>query len=152
MKTSLRILGILLLGLFAISTVGCERKEDPPPTPITPVEPPAPPSHEEQLTGQYQLTRYELNLDGLIFTFQPPTVTGSLVIVEGGSFFARFVDNEGAETVIRSNKWSASATNIILEDDTSVITYTWQGTDLTLNITGPDPEDLSVTLDWEKKA
>ena len=43
MKTDLRILGILLLGLFAISMVGCERIEGLPS--ITPVEKPS--AHED---------------------------------------------------------------------------------------------------------
>ncbi len=151
MKTSLRIFGILLLGLFAISMVGCNG-EDPPPPPMVEVEPPAPPSPEEQLTGQYTLTRYELDLDGLIVAFEPPTVTGSLVIVNGGSFFAEFVDNEGNETVIRSSKWSATATNVIIEDDPTTITYTLQGTTLTLVLSDPDLEGISITLDWKKTA
>ncbi len=159
MKTSLRILGILLLGLFAISVVGCWRTEDPPQPPPIEDDPPSP---EEQLTGQYRLTwvelklevpaEAELELDELIFELEPPDVTGDIVMVNGGSFFMAYVYHEdGTEVVWKSDKWSATDTNIILEDDPTTITYTLSGTDLRLVLAHPDL-DGAILFKWEKKA
>ena len=148
MKTSLRILGILLLGLFAISTVGCERKEDPPPTPITPVEPPAPPSHEEKLAGEYELTRAETKFDdGTIVGFEPPLAQGSLILVNGGSYYLEFSIEGSGERNNRGDKWSATATTITFGESVS---YTLQGTTLTL--TEERDDGLVLIMHWKKKA
>ena len=145
MKTSLRILGILLLGLFAISTVGCERKEDPPPPPITPVEQPAPASHEEKLAGEYELIRLENNENGVIEVYEPPTFEGNMILVHGGSMYTIYID-EGDEHTYRSDAWSATTTTITYDEKS--VSYTLQGKILT--ITG-EHDDVIVTEKWKKK-
>ncbi len=148
MKTSLRIFGILLLGLFAISMAGCNG-EDPPIVNGGGGEvPPDPPSPEEQLAGEYELIRLESNVGGVIEAYEPPAVEGNMVLVHGGSIYVFYIDQYGDEHTSRSDAWSATATTITVEGDPA--RYTLQGTTLTLFFEEPE-FDLTTTTKWKKK-
>ncbi len=144
MKTRLRILGILLLGLFAIPVVGCEITEDPPPT--VPIE--QPPSHDEQLAGKYELIRLELIVDGRVDTVsEPPAVEGSLTLVRGGSLHM-FIELSGTIANVKSDSWFATGTTINI-DNSEYFLYTLEGEILTIPYTSRTEYSLKST--WQKK-
>ena len=155
MKISVHILRILLAGLFAISIVGCERTEDPPPpTPITPTKPPL--SHEEKLAGEYKLTRIEYNEDGVIEVLETPEIEGTLTLVHEGSLYMSISEAGDYEDCFRADTWNVTATTLTFDfedysgSDTLQGTYTLQGTTLTLIIEEPE-SDFTITMKWKKK-
>lgn len=141
MKTSLRVLTILLAGLFAISTIGCELFDDNGETKkATPIETVTPSnSYEKELSGWYSLTSITM---GAEVTLKPPAVKGTLAMSAGGLMLLS-VEKEGGggvldETIISlsSLKWSATSTHIFVKDDDikdDNIYYELSGTDLELN-------------------
>ncbi len=142
MKMSLRILRLLLIGLFAVTMLGCGGDDPPPPLP-----PPPPPEEtpEEKLAGEYELIRAETKVDdGAIVAFEPPLAQGSLILVAGGSFYLEFsIEGLGGDSG-RGDKWSATDTTLTLgEGDPD--SYTLQGTTLTITAG-------TVILQWKKKA
>lgn len=144
MKTRLRILGILLLGLFAISMAGCERTEDPPSARLI-VEPP---SHVEQLAGKYELIRLEHIVDGRTDSVnEPPVVEGSLTLVRGGSLHM-FIELSGTVGDIRSDSWLATGTTINI-DNSEYFLYTLEGEILTIPYNSRTEYSLKST--WQKK-
>ena len=137
MKTNLRILGILLLGLFAISVVGCGREENPPP----------PEDYVKKLAGDYELIRFEENEDGGIIGLEPPAIVGTLVLVEDGPVYISIVaSGAGYEDIRTLETWHATATKIFFATPTD---YTLQGDVLT--IITKDSDGSTTTVKWRKQ-
>ena len=144
---SLRIFGVMLTGLFAIFMSGCNGEDGQPIDSQPIIEKPL--SYEAQLAGEYELTKMEVTADGAGVSAEPPLVTGTLTLIEGGSLYMSFSgEGEFAElgSTARGNSWSATATTLAVEGDPA--RYTLRGTELTLII---DEDGATVTLTWKKK-
>ncbi len=144
---SLRVLKVLLIGLFTISMIGCELLDDGDggterETPMEIVTPSN--SYEKELSGTYSLTSVTKDVT---VKLEPPDVEGFLLIFSGSSI-ALNVKEAGlfGETIINitSPKWSATSTQIIVEGDYHY--YELQGTDLTLIL-----HDEALLLKFKKK-
>ena len=152
MKTSLRIFAILLIGLFAISMVGCNRNEEEKPPPVT-----ATLSHEEKLAGEYELLRFEENFYGDINAKVPPAIEGSMVLQNGGAAYFYFTEEYELEVVSETNEakaWSATATTITFIDDYGhhSLDYTLRGDVLTMTSDQSDDEGVDYEeFTWKKK-
>ena len=134
---------ILLLTLTWGGFSGCDNGEDIVTPPEVEIEPDSP-SPEEQLAGLYDLIRFDYEGDSLDVTppLEPPIATGTLVMFEGDTFTLKWEVKEkdgGTSMQIGPKKWEASTTNILLDDSDASISYTLQGTILTLKVrVGPD--------------
>ncbi len=145
MKTSLHILGILLLALFISATSGCGGGETKPDTGGTTVTPPPPPTPEEQLVGKYTLIKYSLKSeDGITVNLVPPKVSGTLVLKDDDQrSWTMDVHSDSGPLKFSGSGWTATATHLKLWPEEDADTYQLSGSILTFELG-------KLTLSWQK--
>ncbi len=144
MKTSLHILGILLLALFISATSGCGGGETKPDTGGTTVTPPPPPTPEEQLVGKYTLTNVVLKENDQEIVLEPPQASGTLVLEDNADrSWSMFVDLLGTQRGNSGDSWKATATQLTLGDGVP-ISYQLNGSILKFDMEGIG------SLSWKK--
>ena len=133
MKMSLRILAIFLVGLFAISMIGCDRDSETSDTP------------EEKLAGKYSLSSAQIEVDGIVDTFEGLNTFGSFILNYGGTY-SMSLSIEGRPLIWEGDTWSATASRLTFDGrDSRGFDYELNGSILTLS-----DEETSLGMTWEK--